>query len=143
MSEVSGFLLEVNLITKDNMIIDQNKIKPEGARVLIQPFVEEETENGMVITNTQTTGAPIMGLITRAGDKSKYKEGQIVFFAKYSADTLESDSVDGKLKFYITADEEVLAVYEGEKIVEEKTKEEKYPAIAEKKEVEKLSKNKK
>jgi co-chaperonin GroES (HSP10) len=123
------------------MIIDKTKIKPEGARVLIQPFVEEETENGMVITNTQSGGAPIMGEITRVGDKSKYKAGQIVFFAKYSADTLESDSVDGKLKFYITADEEVLAVYENEK-PEEK---EKYKAIAEKKElkVEALSDNKK
>lgn len=126
---------------KANMIIDQNKIKPEGARVLIEPFtMEDETENGMVLSNTQSSGAPVMGKVIACGNKSGYEIGETVFFAKYSADAIEVDSVEGKSKFYIVAVEEILARYENDK----PEKVEKYPAIVEKKEVEKiLSKTKK
>lgn len=99
------------------MKIDTTKIVPEGARVLIEPFVsEEETSNGVIVANNESKSAPVFGTIIKAGNKSKYKEGQSVFFARYSADLLEIDNEDGKTKIYIVVDEEILATMQVDKL---------------------------
>lgn len=114
------------------MNIQIEKVRPVGATMVIEPFTgDEETDSGLILSKETISATPVMGTVIAAGELSKYKKGQIIFFARYSADELKVQQQGDEVKIYIVEDVDVRATYN-------ETQEEKkdpYAAIKEKKEL--------
>jgi chaperonin GroES len=89
------------------------KIQPIGKRVLVRPQeVEEVTAGGLVIPpSAQEDSKPEMGVVVKLGTGAddfefSVKEGDNVFYKKYSPDELEHEGDT----YFILAEEDILAV---------------------------------
>lgn len=89
------------------------KLQPIGKRVLVKPQEKEEkTKGGLYIPDTAaddkkpSQGTVIKLGVTKKEHKFSVKEGDVVYFKKYSPEEIE---VDGE-KFLIIDEEEILAV---------------------------------
>ncbi len=93
------------------------KIKPIGSKILIAPQkVEEKTKGGLIVPPTASEGEkPELGVVVKLGtgvnekgEKINFsvKEGDTVFFKKYSPDEIE---VDGE-KYFVVDNMDILAV---------------------------------
>lgn len=88
------------------------KLQPLGKRVLVRPLeVEEKTESGLIIPDTADKEKPSQGTVVKLGNTRKdfkflVKEGDVVFFKKYSPDEIE---MKGE-KYYLIEEEDILAI---------------------------------
>ncbi|GAB4156640.1 MAG: co-chaperone GroES [Candidatus Dojkabacteria bacterium] len=92
------------------------KIQPIGMRVVVKPtqMQEDKTPGGLILPpSAQDESKPETGTVVRlgtgkSGKEFMMKEGDTVFFKKYSPDEIE---VDGE-KYYILHQDDVLAIIE-------------------------------
>ena len=85
-------------------------LKPIGARVLIQPFQSaDKTESGLIMeNNSNTSAAPTRGIVIEAGDQSRFKKGDELFWRRYSVDELKTITPKGEIIVSVVDDEDVL-----------------------------------
>ncbi len=90
--------------------IDVKNIVPLKNGVIIRPLERETTtESGFELPQAQHQATPVVGTIVAAGEESKFKVGDMVFFRRYSVDEL-SFQIDGKkVEVNFLTDEEVVA----------------------------------
>lgn len=87
-----------------------NNIIPIGAKCLVEPSVVAETSSG-IIRADQGLSMPVKGKVLKAGAESQFKEGQELFFRRYSVDELKFPSEDGtEQTLWIIEDGDVVAV---------------------------------
>ena len=94
--------------------ITEEEIFPQGDFMLIEPIGftgEQKTKSGIILSEQSSSATPTIGLIKRAGESAKYKEGDMVFFRRYSLDEIEIKVSDGKKKFLFIANEDVIGQY--------------------------------
>lgn len=86
-------------------------ILPIGNRVLIQPFVSaEQTESGLILdNNNNTSAAPVLGTIIKVGDDTRFQEGEMVYFRRYSLDTLKIITEKGEVEVNLIDTSDILA----------------------------------
>ncbi len=93
------------------------KVQPIGSKILVEPKkVEEKTKGGLIVPpSASEEQKPEMGVVvklgtgeTEKGEKIKFcvKEGETVYFKKYSLDEIE---VEGE-KYFIIDNMDILAV---------------------------------
>jgi chaperonin GroES len=88
------------------------KLTPIGKRILVQPEqVEEKTASGLYIpASAQEDKKPASGIVLKLGsapkEKFHMKEGERVFFKKYSPEELTVDGV----KYLIIDVDDVIAI---------------------------------
>lgn len=88
------------------------KLQPLGKRVLVKPVEKEtKTAGGLIIPDTaedkkSSQGTVVKLGLTKADYKFKVKEGDMVFFKKYSPEEIE---IDGE-KYMLVDEKDVLAV---------------------------------
>lgn len=93
--------------------IDINTIIPTGRRILLQvDEVVTETDGGLIIADTATNSAPVMGTIIRVGPESNFKSNDRVMFRRYSIDELKIVGPTGEQLFYFLEDADILACLE-------------------------------
>ena len=92
-------------------ILDVRDIVPLKTGVIIKELEREtETESGLELTEAQHSGTPVAGQVVAVGEESKFKVGDIVFFRRYSVDTL-SFPIDGKkVEVNFLTDSEIVAM---------------------------------
>lgn len=81
--------------------------------ILIKPLSKvEETSAGFVMPeDTSANTAPVVGEVLKAGDESQFKEGQLVFFRRFSVDELKFSNPDGSQQVVsLISDDEVVAL---------------------------------
>lgn len=90
--------------------VSVDKIIPLKNSVIVEPFAQEDkTEDGWELPEKASSATPVLGKVVKAGAESQFKEGDIVFFRRYSIDQL-SFVVDGKPKeFNFLTDAEIVA----------------------------------
>ena len=94
------------------------EIFPTGEFMLIEPvgFVGEQVSKaGIIIASASNSATPTLGKVLRAGEKANYKEGDLVFFRRYSLDEIEVKVTDGKRKFLFIGNEDCIAQYKQKK----------------------------
>jgi len=88
------------------------KLQPLGKRVLVKPSEKEEkTEGGLIIPATAEKEKPSQGVVVKLGTtktdhKFLVKEGDVVFFKKYSPDEVEMDGDT----YYLIDENDILAI---------------------------------
>lgn len=88
----------------------KEEICPVGAKMIIEPFTVDETASGLERSN-QGYSTPIKGTVLKGGDTSKFKEGDVVYFRRYSVDELKEPQADGSEKsLFIVEDNDVCAI---------------------------------
>jgi co-chaperonin GroES (HSP10) len=111
-------------------MININEIKPLNDRILVK--IQEkptETEAGLILSDTASNSAPVMGEIIEVGDKSKLEVGTTVFFRRYAVDELKiPNEVGDEDVVYFLEDNDVLGFIKVEEIIKNK-----YKAIKDKK----------
>lgn len=97
-----------------------NKIKPLGDRVLVEPLTSdaEKTKSGIIIPDTVSKEKSEEGKVVAVGEGRRgedgklipvaVKKGQRVLFSKYGPDEIK---VDGK-EYYIISEANILAIIE-------------------------------
>ena len=89
------------------------KINPVGARVLLEIYTSaQESTAGLVLSDNNASSTPVTGKVLRVGKDSIFKEGQTVFFRRYSVDELKFNTAEGEQKVFLLEDEEIIAVLE-------------------------------
>ena len=88
------------------------QILPIGARVLILPYQSAtQTESGMLMDNqSNTSSAPVKGTVIRAGKESQFKEGDVIFYRRYSMDILKTITEKGEETVNIVEDQDIIAI---------------------------------
>ena len=87
-------------------------IQPVANNILILP-TESATKStaGLVMEHSSNvSAAPVRGTIVAAGDESKFKKGQEIFYTRYSSYRLTVITPDGEKEFTMVNDEDVLAI---------------------------------
>lgn len=94
------------------MNIDINKIIPVGRVCQIEPHkASETTSSGLVLEyNNNTASAAVLGKVVKAGNESKYKEGDIILYRRYSQDEMKFILPEGEKSIFFVEDDEVVAV---------------------------------
>lgn len=96
-------------------ILDVKNIVPLKKGLIIRPFEKEtETAVGLMMPESSHTGTPVLGTVVAAGDESRFKIGDILFFRRYSVDELTFDIDGKKVEVNMLTDEEVVAYYKDE-----------------------------
>jgi co-chaperonin GroES (HSP10) len=95
-------------------MIDIEKLKPIGKRMIIEVSSQNgSTSSGLLVAETQSNMAPVMGLVKKAGDQSEFKVGQTVMFRRFAVDELKFANTDtSQTTLNMIEDSEVLAVLE-------------------------------
>jgi co-chaperonin GroES (HSP10) len=92
-------------------------IQPVGQNVLILP-TESATKStaGLVMEHSSNvSAAPVRGTIVAAGDESKFKKGQSIFYTRYSSFRLTIITPDGEKEFTMVSDDDILAIIKTKK----------------------------
>lgn len=85
-------------------------IRPVGSFVLIEPVNRpEETSSGFIIPEEGYTPTPVIGKIIAVGEASIYKEGDMVFFRRYSIDELKFNTGGTQQIVSLISDDEIVA----------------------------------
>ena len=105
-------------------MLNINDIKPIGARLLIK--IQEkptETDGGLILNDSASNSAPVMGEVIEVGDKSQIEIGMTVFFRRYAVDELKipNDKGDEDVVFFIE-DADVLGIIKKVEIIKDKYK---------------------
>lgn len=89
-----------------------NKIIPIGARCLITPYVSaDKSSSGLILEATSNTvAASVKGTVIAVGDKSRFKEGDVLYFRRYSMDDLKTMTPEGETTVNIVEDDDVLCL---------------------------------
>ena len=79
--------------------------------ILVKPLEKPtETDSGLVLPEQGFSPTPVCGEVVAAGDESEFHVGQMVFFRRYSVDSLKFYGEDGNLiELNLLADEEIVA----------------------------------
>lgn len=105
-------------------MININEIKPLNDRILVK--VQEkptETDGGLILNDSASNSAPVMGEIIEVGDKSKLEVGTTVFFRRYAVDELKiPNEVGDEDVVYFLEDNDVLGFIKVEEIIKNKYK---------------------
>lgn len=90
--------------------IDVKDIVPLKNCLIIREFERETTtESGLELPENQNQGTPVVGEVVAIGPESQFKIGDVVFFRRYSVDSL-TFKVDGKtVEVNLLTDSEVVA----------------------------------
>ena len=79
--------------------------------ILVKPLEKPtETDSGLVLPEQGFSPTPVVATVVAAGDESEFKIGDVVFFRRYSVDSLRFYETDGNLvELNLLADEEIVA----------------------------------
>jgi co-chaperonin GroES (HSP10) len=107
------FIYAIEVIHRKETITCYNKpmskILAIGAKMIVDPYKITETSSG-VLRVDQGHSTPVKGTVISVGDESKFKEGDVVFFRRYSVDELKIPQEDGSEKsMFIVEDNDVVA----------------------------------
>jgi len=93
--------------------MQSENVYPIGKRVLLKIYESaNETEGGLTLSHSDNTHmAPILGTVLKVGDKSVFKEGDMVFFRRYSVDELKFVTSSGEQKVHMVEDDEIIGLY--------------------------------
>lgn len=96
------------------MNIDISKVRPIGERIVVEVHtVSDETASGLVLSDTSSNSAPVIGKVVRVSEQSTYKPGQIVLFRRFAVDELKFNDSDASQKVLNMVEEsEILGVLE-------------------------------
>jgi co-chaperonin GroES (HSP10) len=61
-------------------------------------------------STSNVTTAPVRGTVISAGDDSKFKKGQDIFFRRFSTDILKIMTKDGEKEVILVEDVDILAI---------------------------------
>lgn len=88
------------------------KLNVVGSRCLIKKYeAANKTESGLILENTATnSAAPVKGTVVSAGDTSRFKEGDVLYFRRYSVDDLKMITEKGEEELTFVEDEDILAI---------------------------------
>lgn len=82
-----------------------------GPRCLVELYSPPgETTSGIIIPEKETPGTAVLGTVILAGSESRFKPGQILFWRRYSIDTLPFSTETGEKEYSLVEDEEVVMV---------------------------------
>ena len=91
--------------------LNVNKIYPTEDRLLMETYSHAgTTSEGLEQVNENTNTAPVIGKVIRAGEKSKYKEGQGLMWRRYSLDILKIPTSEGDVEYNLLEDSRFLKV---------------------------------
>lgn len=87
-------------------------VQPVGRRMLIEIIKSgEKTSSGLLVAESQTNMAPVMGVVLRSGDECKFKEGDTVMFRRFAVDELKMTAEDtSQMSVHMIEEDEVLAI---------------------------------
>jgi len=97
------------------MNISKTNVRPIKNFLLIEPLARvEETTDGLVMPEATYSPAPVAGTVLRAGKNCvEVKEGDVVFFRRFSVDELAFTTPDGsKESVSLISEEELCGVVE-------------------------------
>lgn len=87
-----------------------SKVIPVGAKMIVDPFKVVETASG-VLRIDQGHSTPVKATVVASGATSEFKEGDVIFFRRYSVDELKIPQEDGSEKsMFVVCDEDVVAI---------------------------------
>lgn len=70
------------------------------------------TSSGIIIPEAEHQATPVVGRVIGVGPDSKYKEGQVVFFRRYTIDELKFDDTEsekGEIIVHLLEDDDIVA----------------------------------
>lgn len=90
--------------TKDNIL-------PVGVRYLVEAYKQaSKTTAGFEVVQGDGFATSVCGYVIRAGDSScKWKEGDLLFWRRYSLDTLRVTAEDGEHEYSLIDESEIIA----------------------------------
>jgi co-chaperonin GroES (HSP10) len=95
------------------MNLDINNIQPTKNYCLVEiASTEIETASGIVQSEAQAYSTPVYGTVKKAGPESSFKEGDILFFRRYSVDELKFVTEKGEQILHLVQDPDVVGVYQ-------------------------------
>lgn len=95
------------------MNLSRDTVTPTGKRLLLEVFKQaSETSGGLLLSQGDGYATPVLGTVIKAGSESKYKEGDVLMWRRYSIDTLKIDLGEGEQEYSILEDDDVVAVVE-------------------------------
>ncbi len=95
------------------MQLSIDKMVPVGKRCLVQPLKREGVSvSGLIMPEDANNPTPVAGTVIKAGTASVYKEGDFVFFRRFSVDEIKFSTASGEMVVNLVEDDEVVATYE-------------------------------
>lgn len=93
-----------------------NKLVPTKGHVIISIQDKPQEAGGLILSQTETNSAPVIGKVTHVGENSPYQVGDELVFRKYAVDTLKWINDKGLEEIlYILDNDEVLAFISNKK----------------------------
>lgn len=90
--------------------MDITELKPTKGYSVIQVLEKPDEAGGLVLVNSESNAAPVIGTVVRESDGSPFKEGMQVVFRKYAIDELNWTGENGlEQKVYVLDNKEILA----------------------------------
>ena len=90
--------------------IKVENIVPLKKFIIIEPLeAPTESESGLEMPEDTNPGTPTIGRVIKVGEDSQFKEGNLVFFRRYSVDELRFRTPSGESTVNLLQDDEVVA----------------------------------
>lgn len=91
--------------------LNKDSVYPVGDRTLIEILDgDKQSASGLELSNDNNRQVPVMGRVLKAGDGSRFEEGQVLLFRRYGVDELAMNFQGDEVKIFLVDDADVLAV---------------------------------
>lgn len=93
-----------------------DKLVPTAGHVIIKVNEKPQEAGGLILAQTESNSAPVIGTVTHTHKNSPYQVGDEVVYRKYAVDTLKWTNKEGiEQILYILDTEEILAFISNQK----------------------------
>lgn len=94
------------------MHLDTSLIEPLRDYCLVEiAKTDVETTSGIFISEAQAYSTPVFGTVKKAGPKSGFNPGDILFFRRYSVDELKFVTDEGDQTIFLVQTPDIVCAY--------------------------------